>query len=126
MTEKNLKLSEVVDYINELEGRLDNFNIYSEELEDRLDNAERIIDYIDGIISKTGSLEEIEWEKVKNKYRKIEMLNSIIRTLNTVVEELWDEDNTISDCIKQICLETVEDFQNCLDLLNEKSIEFDK
>ena len=127
MTEKNLKLSEVVDYTNELERRLDNFNIYSEELEDKLNNAERIIDKIDEIITKTGSLEELEWEKIKKKYKSIEMLNSSIKTLNTVVDELWGENNTISNCIKQICLETIEDFQNCLDLLiSEKSIEFDK
>ena len=126
MTEKNLKLSEVVDYINELENRLDNFNNYAEELEDRLNNAERIIDTVDEIISKTGSLEELEWEKIKNKYRNIEMLNSAIKTLNTVVDELWGENDTISNCIKEISLETVEDFQNCLNLLSEKSIEFDK
>ena len=126
MTEKNLKLSEVVDYINELENRICNFNTYAEDLEDRLNNAERIIDTVDEIVTKTGSLEEAEWEKIKNKYRKIEIINSAIKTLNTVVDELWGENDTISDCIKQICLENIEDFQNCLNLLlSEKSIEFD-
>ena len=122
MTEKNLKLSEVVDYINELENRLDSFNNYAEELEDKLDNAEKIIDTIDEIISKTGSLEEAEWEKIKKKYKNVEMLNLAIKTLNTVTDELWGENDTISDCIKEICLETIEDFQNCLNLLNEKTI----
>ena len=117
MTEKNLKLSEVVDYINELENRLDNFNIYAEELEDRLNNAEKIIDTVDGIITKTGSLEEAEWEKIKKKYKNIEMLNLAIKTLNTVVDELWYENDTVSDCIKQMSLETIENFQNCLNLL---------
>ena len=125
--ELNIKLDDIVDYVEELEGRLDSFNNYANELEDKLNNAEKIIDTVDGIISKTGSLEELEWEKIKNKYRKIEIINSTIRTLNTVVEELWYEDNTISNCIKQMCLETIEDFQNCLNLLlSEKSIEFDK
>ena len=123
MTEKNLKLSEVVDYTKELERRLDNFNNYAEELEDRLNNAEKIIDTVDEIISKTGSLEELEWEKIKNKYKNIEMVNLAIKTLNTVVEELWCENDTISDCIKEICLENIQNFQNCLNLLlNEKSI----
>ena len=99
---------------------------YIEELEDRLNNAEKIIDYIDKIVSKTGSLTEIEWEKIKNKYKKIEMINSANKTLNTIVDELWCENDTVSDCIKQICLENIEDFQNCLNLLlDEKSIEFD-
>ena len=122
MTEKNLKLSEVVDYINELENRLDNFNIYSEELEDRLNNAEKIIDTVDEIVTRTGSLEEAEWEKIKNKYKNIEMVNLVIKTLNTIVDELWCENDTISDCIKEICLENIQNFQNCLNLLNEKTI----
>ena len=122
MTEKNLKLSEVVDYINELENRLDSFNNYAEELEDRLNSAERIIDTIDEIISKTGSLEEVEWEKIKKKYKNIEMINSAIKTLNAIVDELWSENDTVSDCIKEISLETIENFQNCLNLLNEKTI----
>ena len=122
MTEKNLKLSEVVDYTKELERRLDNFNNYAEELEDRLNNAEKIIDTVDEIISKTGSLEELEWEKIKNKYKNIEMVNLAIKTLNTVVDELWSENDTVSDCIKEISLETIENFQNCLNLLNEKTI----
>ena len=122
MTEKNLKLSEVVDYINELENRICNFNTYAEELEDRLNSAERIIDTIDEIISKTGSLEEVEWEKIKNKYKNIEMVNLVIKTLNTIVDELWCENDTISDCIKEICLENIQNFQNCLNLLNEKTI----
>ena len=122
MTEKNLKLSEVVDYINELEGRLDNFNNYAEELEDRLNNAERIIDSVDEIITRTGSLTEVEWEKIKKKYKNIEMINSAIETLNTVVDELWGENNTVDNCIKEICLETIGNFQNCLNLLNEKTI----
>ena len=126
MTEKNLKLSEVVDYINELEGRLDNFNIYSEELEDRLNNAERIIDTIDGIIFKTGSLTEVEWKKIVKKYKNIEMLNLAIKTLNNIVDELWYENNTISNHIEDICHKSIEEFQNCLDLLNEKTIEFHK
>ena len=87
----------------------------------------KFIDIIDGIITKTGSLEEAEWEKIKNKYRKIEIINSEIKTLNTVVEELLCENDTISNCIIQISLETIENFQNCLNLLlSEKSIEFDK
>lgn len=123
MTEKNLKLSEVIDYTKELERRLNNFNIYAEELEDKLNNAERIIDTVDEIISKTGSLEEVEWEKIKNKYKNIEMVNLVIKTLNTIVDELWCENDTVSDCIKEISLETIEDFQNCLNLLlSEKSI----
>ena len=120
--ELNIKLDDVVDYTEELENRLNNFNIYAEELEDRLNNAEKIIDTVDEIISKTGSLEEVEWEKIKNKYKNIEMINLVIKTLNTVMDELWGENDTISDCIKEICLETVEDFQNCLNLLNEKTI----
>ena len=126
MTEKNLKLSEVVDYVNELENRLDNFNIYAEELEDRLNNAERIIDTIDEIITNTGSLEELEWEKIQNKYKNIEMINLAIETLNKIIYELWElryENDTVSDYIKEVCYETVEKFQNCLDLLlDEKSI----
>ena len=128
MTEKNLKLSEVVDYVNELERRLDNFNIYAEELEDKLNNAERIIDTIDEIITNTGSLEEKEWEKIQNKYKNIEMINLAIETLNKIIYELWElryENDTVSDYIKEVCYETVEKFQNCLDdlLLDEKSIE---
>lgn len=123
MTEKNLKLSEVVDYINELENRLDGFNIYADDLEDKLYNAEKIIDTIDEIVTKTGSLTEVEWEKIKNKYRNIEIINSAIKTLNTVVDELWYENDTISNCMKEMCCETIEDFQNCLNLLlDEKSI----
>ena len=122
MTEKNLKLSEVIDYTEELERRLNNFNIYAEELEDKLNNAEKIIDTVDEIISKTGSLEEVEWEKIKKKYKNIEMINLVIKTLNTIVDELWGENDTISDCIKEICLENIENFQNCLNLLNEKTI----
>lgn len=120
--ELNIKLDDIIDYTEELENRLNNFNIYAEELEDRLNNAEKIIDTVDEIISKTGSLEEVEWEKIKNKYKNIEMINLVIKTLNTVMDELWGENDTISDCIKEICLETVEDFQNCLNLLNEKTI----
>ena len=127
MTNKELNINDIIDYTEELENRLNNFNIYAEELEDRLNNAEKIIDIIDGIITKTGSLEEAEWEKIKNKYRKIEIINSAIKTLNTVVEELWCKNDTISDCIKEISLETIGNFQNCLNLLlDEKSIEFDK
>ena len=126
MANKELNINDIIDYTEELENRLDSFNIYAEELEDRLNNAERIIDTVDEIISKTGSLEELEWEKIKNKYRKIEIINSAIKTLNTVMDELWGENNTVSNCIKEICWETVEDFQNCLNLLSEKSIEFDK
>ena len=122
MTNKELNINDIIDYTEELEGRLDNFNIYAEELEDRLNNAERIIDYVDKIITKTGSLTEIEWEKIKKKYKNIEMLNLAIKTLNTVVDELWGENDTISNCTKEICLETIEDFQNCLNLLSEKSI----
>ena len=118
----DLNLDDVVDYVEELENRICNFNTYAEELEDRLDNAERIIDYIDEIITKTGSLEEVEWEKIKKKYKNIEMLNLVIKTLNTVVDELWNENDTISDCVKEISLETIENFQNCLNLLNEKTI----
>ena len=120
--ELNIKLDDIIDYTEELEGRLNNFNIYAEELEDRLNNAEKIIDTVDEIITKTGSLEEVEWEKIKNKYKNIEMINLVIKTLNTVMDELWGENDTIADCIKEICLETVEDFQNCLNLLNEKTI----
>lgn len=122
MANKELNINDIIDYTEELEGRLDSFNIYAEELEDRLNNAERIIDKIDEIVFKTGSLTEVEWEKIKKKYKNIEMLNSTIKTLNTVVEELWGENNTVSNCIKEICWETVEDFQNCLNLLSEKSI----
>ena len=119
----DLNLNDIIDYTNELEGRLDNFNIYAEELEDRLNNAERIIDTVDEIITRTGSLEEAEWEKIKKKYKNIEMLNSAIKTLNNIVDELWCENDTISDCIKEICLENIQNFQNCLNLLlNEKSI----
>ena len=126
MANKELNINDIIDYTEELENRLDSFNIYAEELEDRLNNAERIIDTVDEIISKTGSLEELEWEKIKNKYRKIEIINSAIKTLNTVMDELWGENNTVSNCIKEICWETIEDFQNCLNLLlSEKSIEFD-
>ena len=123
MANKELNINDIIDYTEELEGRLDSFNIYAEELEDRLNNAEKIIDTIDEIVFKTGSLTEVEWEKIKKKYKNIEMLNSTIKTLNTVVEELWGENNTVSNCIKEICWETVEDFQNCLNLLlSEKSI----
>ena len=121
--ELNIKLDDVVDYIDELEGRLDNFNIYANELEYKLNNAEKIIDYIDKIVTTTGSLEELEWEKIKNKYKNIEMINSAIKALNTTIDEFWDENDTISDCIKEMCLENIENFQNCLDLLlSEKSI----
>ena len=126
MTNKELNINDIIDYTEELENRLDSFNIYAEELEDRLNNAERIIDTVDEIVFKTGSLTEVEWEKIKKKYKNIEMLNSTIRTLNNIVDELWGENNTVSNCIKEICWETVEDFQNCLNLLSEKSIEFDK
>lgn len=123
----DLKLDDIIDYTEELEGRLDNFNIYAEELEDRLNNAERIIDTIDEIITKTGSLEEAEWNKIKNKYKNIEMSNLAIKTLNTIIYELWElryENDTVSDYIKEVCYETVEKFQNCLNLLlDEKSIE---
>lgn len=122
MENKELNLNDIVDYTNELENRLNSFNIYAEELEDRLYNAEKIIDTVDEIISKTGSLTEVEWEKIKNKYKNIEMLNSAIKTLNNIVEELWGENNTVSDCIKEMCLENIENFQNCLNLLNEKTI----
>lgn len=119
----DLNLNDVIDYAEELEGRLNNFNIYAEELEDKLNNAERIIDTIDEIISKTGSLEEVEWEKIKKKYKNIEMINLAIKTLNTVMDELWGENDTISNCTKEICWETVEDFQNCLNLLlSEKTL----
>ena len=121
--ELNIKLDDIIDYTEELEGRLNNFNIYSEELEDRLNNAEKIIDTIDEIVTRTGSLEEAEWEKIKNKYRNIEMINLAIKTLNNIVDELWCENDTISDCIKEICLETIENFQNCLNLLlSEKTL----
>ena len=117
-----LNLNDIIDYTNELENRLDNFNIYAEELEDRLNNAEKIIDTIDEIITKTGSLTEVEWGKIKNKYRKIEIINSAIKTLNNMIDELWCENDTVSDCIKEVCLKTIEEFQNCLDLLSEKTI----
>ena len=124
--ELNIKLDDIIDYTNELEGRLDNFNIYANELEYKLNNAEKIIDYIDKIVTKTGSLEELEWEKIKNKYKNIEMINSAIKALNTTIDEFWDENDTISNCIKEMCCETIENFQNCLDLLlSEKNIEFD-
>ena len=122
MTNKELNINDVIDYTKELENRLNNFNIYAEELEDRLNNAEKIIDTIDEIITKTGSLEEAEWEKIKKKYKNIEMLNLAIKTLSNIVDELWGENDTISNCTKEICWETIEDFQNCLDLLSEKSI----
>ena len=118
MNEKNLKLSEVVDYINELENRLDNLIDYTNDLEDKLNNAEKIIDKIDEIVFKTGSLEEKEWEKIQNKYKNIEMSNLAIKTLNTIIYELWElryENDTVSDYIKEICYETVEKFQDCLD-----------
>ena len=120
MTEKNLKLSEVVDYINELENRLDNFIDYTDNLEDKLNNAEKIIDKIDEIVFKTGSLTEVEWKKIQNKYKNIEMSNLAIKTLNTIIYELWElryENDTVSDYIKEVCYETVEKFQNCLNLL---------
>ena len=123
MANKELNINDIIDYTEELENRLDNFNIYAEELEDKLNNAERIIDTIDEIVFKTGSLEEAEWKKIVKKYKNIEMLNSAIKTLNTVMDELWYENDTISNCIKEMCLETVEDFQYCLNLLlSEKSI----
>ena len=123
MTNKELNLDNLIDYTKELEGRLDNFNNYAEELEDRLNNAERIIDTIDGIIFKTGSLEEAEWKKIVKKYKNIEMANLAIKTLNTVVDELWYENDTVSNQIEDICRESIEEFQNCLDLLlDEKSI----
>ena len=118
MTEKNLKLSEVVDYINELENRLDNFIDYTDNLEDKLNNAEKIIDKIDEIVFKTGSLTELEWKKIQNKYKNIEMSNLAIETLNTIIYELWElryENDTVSDYIKEVCYETVEKFQDCLD-----------
>ena len=117
MTNKELNINDIINYTEELEGRLDNFNIYAEELEDKLNNAERIIDTIDEIVFKTGSLEEAEWKKIVKKYKNIEMINLVIKTLNTVVDELWYENDTVSDCIKEISLETIEDFQNCLNLL---------
>ena len=116
--ELNIKLDDVVDYIAELESRLDNFNIYAEELEDKLNNAEKIIDKIDEIVFKTGSLEEKEWEKIQNKYKNIEMSNLAIKTLNKIIYELWElryENDTVSDYIKEVCYETVEKFQDCLD-----------
>ena len=118
-----LNLNDIIDYTNELEGRLDNFNIYANELEYKLNNAERIIDTIDEIITNTGSLEELEWKKIKNKYKNIEMINSAIKALNTTIDEFWDENDTVSNCIKEMCCETIENFQNCLNLLlDEKSI----
>ena len=122
MANKELNLDNLIDYTEELENRLDSFNIYAEELEDRLNNAEKIIDTIDEIVFRTGSLEEVEWKKIVKKYKNIEMANLAIKTLNTIVDELWYENDTVSDCIKEMCLETIEDFQNCLNLLNEKSI----
>ena len=124
--ELNLKLDDVVDYVNELEDRLDSFNTYAEELEDKLYNAEKIIDKIDEIVFKTGSLTEVEWKKIQNKYKNIEMSNLAIKTLNTIIYELWElryENDTVSDYIKEVCYETVEKFQDCLNLLlDEKSI----
>lgn len=121
-----LNLNDVIDYTEELENRLDNFNIYAEELEDKLNNAEKIIDKIDEIVFKTGSLTELEWKKIVKKYKNIEMANLAIKTLNTIVDELWYENDTVSDCIKEMCLENIGNFQNCLNLLlSEKSIEFD-
>ena len=124
--ELNIKLDDIIDYTEELEGRLDNFNIYANELEYKLNNAEKIIDYIDKIVTKTGSLEEAEWKKIKNKYKNIEMINSAIKALNTIIYELWElryENDTVSNCIKEMCCETIENFQNCLNLLlSEKSI----
>ena len=122
-----LKLDDIIDYTEELENRLDSFNNYANELEDRLNNAEKIIDTVDEIISKTGSLEQVEWEKIQNKYKNIEMINLAIETLNKIIYELWElryENDTVSDYIKEVCYETVEKFQNCLDdlLLDEKSI----
>ena len=55
------------------------------------------------------------------------MINLAIETLNKIIYELWElryENDTVSDYIKEVCYETVEKFQNCLDLLlDEKSIE---
>ena len=53
MANKELNINDIIDYTNELENRLNSFNNYAEELEDRLNNAERIIDYIDEIITKS-------------------------------------------------------------------------
>ena len=107
--EKNIKLDDIIDYAN--------------ELEDKLNNAEKIIDKIDEIVFKTGSLTEVEWKQIQNKYKNIEMLNLAIKTLNTIVDKLWCENDTVSDYIKEICYETVEKFQDCLNLLlDEKSI----
>ena len=102
--EKNIKLDDIIDYAN--------------ELEDKLNNAEKIIDKIDEIVFKTGSLEEVEWKQIQNKYKNIEMSNLAIKTLNTIIYELWElryENDTVSDYIKEICYETVEKFQDCLD-----------
>ena len=102
--EKNIKLDDIIDYAN--------------ELEDKLNNAEKIIDKIDEIVFKTGSLEEKEWEKIQNKYKNIEMSNLAIKTLNKIIYELWElryENDTVSDYIKEVCYETVEKFQDCLD-----------
>ena len=123
MINKELNINDIIDYTNELERRLDNFNIYSEELEDKLNNAEKIIDKIDEIVFKTGSLTEVEWKKIVKKYKNIEMANLAIKTLNTIVDELWYENDTISNQIEDICRESIEDFQNCLDLLlDEKTL----
>ena len=124
--EKNIKLDDIIDYANELEDRLDNLIDYTNDLEDKLNNAEKIIDKIDEIVFKTGSLTEVEWKKIQNKYKNIEMSNLAIKTLNTIIYELWElryENDTVSDYIKEICYETVEKFQDCLNLLlDEKSI----
>ena len=140
---------------------------YINELEKQLKNAKEVIDTVDEIVTKTGSLEEVEWEKIKKKSKfltkeihdkkttynqlintmdnpvelqnkineiinivkpmknvsvKKEIINSAVKTLNTILDDIGYENNPISNCIREICHEGIQKLQSIRILQLEKKI----
>ena len=140
---------------------------YINELEEQLKNAKETIDTVDEIVTKTGSLEEVEWEKIKKKSKfltpeihdkkttynqlvnvmdnpielqnkineiinivkpmknvsvKKEIINSAVKTLNTIIDDIGYENNPINNCIREICHEGIQKLQSIRILQLEKKI----
>lgn len=140
---------------------------YINELEEQLNNAKETIDTVDEIVTKTGSLEEVEWKKIKKKSKfltkeihdkkttynqlintmdnpvelqnkineiinivkpmknvsvKKEIINSAVKTLNTILDDIGYENNPISNCIREICHEGIQKLQSIRILQLEKKI----
>ena len=140
---------------------------YINELEEQLKNAKETIDTVDEIVTKTGTLEEVEWEKIKKKSKfltkeihdrkttynqlvnvmdnpvelqnkineiinivkpmknvsvKKEIINSAVKTLNTILDDIGYENNPISNCIREICHEGIQKLQSIRILQLEKKI----